>query len=104
VGPGDIDKKRQDERREQTHLEEKSNGVELSQHELDGKRDPVLMDGNTTLQHPRIPADPPPHSADDIDRNTPEWGMLRMCSEVVSICRVRDAMGKGLEPMMGLLL
>lgn len=37
------------------------------------------------------------------NRDTPAWNVLRRCAEVVSICRVRDAMGHGMEPMMGLL-
>lgn len=44
---------------------------------------------------PREPAAP--------DRNSPEWALLHRCAEVVSVDRVRDAMGKGMEPMMGLL-
>lgn len=36
-------------------------------------------------------------------RDTPEWQTLRQCAEVVSLCRVRDAMGTGMEGMMGLL-
>jgi len=36
-------------------------------------------------------------------RDSPEWEILRQCAEAVSIYRVRDAMGKGMEPMMGLL-
>lgn len=39
----------------------------------------------------------------DERRNTDQWAKLRQCAEVVSLCRVRDAMGKGMEPMMGLL-
>jgi len=37
------------------------------------------------------------------DRDTLAWTSLRQCAEVVSTCRVRDAMGRGMEPMMGLL-
>ncbi|ORX39039.1 hypothetical protein BD324DRAFT_618319 [Kockovaella imperatae] len=33
----------------------------------------------------------------------PGWQVLLQCAEVISVCRVRDAMGKGLDPMMGLL-
>lgn len=36
-------------------------------------------------------------------RSTDERRLLCQCAEVVSLCRVRDAMGKGMEPMMGLL-
>jgi len=43
----------------------------------------------------------PPYTAKQ--RDSPEWRTLRMCAEVVSLCRIRDAMGEGLEPMMGLL-
>lgn len=32
-----------------------------------------------------------------------EWQKLVRAAEVVSLCRTRDAMGKGLGPMMGLL-
>ncbi|EIW67119.1 hypothetical protein TREMEDRAFT_34074 [Tremella mesenterica DSM 1558] len=46
---------------------------------------------------------PPPYSIGKEGRDTPEWDMLRKCAEVISVCRVRDAMGKGLEPMMGML-
>lgn len=31
------------------------------------------------------------------------WTCLRQCAEVVSLCRVRDAMGHTMDPMMGLL-
>jgi hypothetical protein len=37
------------------------------------------------------------------NRDTSGWMILRKCAEVVSTCRVRDAMGHGMEPMMGLL-
>ena len=33
----------------------------------------------------------------------PGWKGLVECAEVVSLCRVRDAMGKSMDPMMGLL-
>ncbi|RXK39023.1 hypothetical protein M231_03753 [Tremella mesenterica] len=46
---------------------------------------------------------PPPYSVGKKGRDSPEWDMLRKCAEVISVCRVRDAMGKGLEPMMGML-
>ena len=38
-----------------------------------------------------------------VDRDTPAWIALKRCAEVVSVCRVRDAMGSGMEPMMGML-
>jgi hypothetical protein len=38
-----------------------------------------------------------------VDRDTPAWIALKQCAEVVSVCRVRDAMGSGMEPMMGML-
>lgn len=63
--------------------------------------EPGRHDGEGWNDHV-APADlPPPYLANS--RDTPEWGTLRRCAEVVSLCRVRDAMGKGLEPMMGLL-
>jgi len=40
---------------------------------------------------------------DTTDRDSLGWRTLRDCAEVLSLCRVRDAMGKGMEPMMGLL-
>nr|WVH01959.1 ubiquinol-cytochrome C reductase hinge protein [Naematelia aurantialba] len=40
---------------------------------------------------------------EDASRDTPDWILLRHCAEVVSLCRVRDAMAKGMEPMMALL-
>ncbi|ORY26234.1 rab-GTPase-TBC domain-domain-containing protein [Naematelia encephala] len=42
-------------------------------------------------------------SESELSRHTPDWELLRQCAEVVSLCRVRDAMAKGMEPMMGLL-
>jgi hypothetical protein len=36
-------------------------------------------------------------------RDTDEWKTLRQCARVVSLCRVRDAMGTGMQPMMGYL-
>ncbi|KAI9636676.1 rab-GTPase-TBC domain-containing protein [Dioszegia hungarica] len=36
-------------------------------------------------------------------RDSPEWEILRKCAEVVSVLRVRDAMGSGMEGMMGML-
>ena len=38
-----------------------------------------------------------------VKRDTREWEILRSCAEVISLYRVRDAMGRGLEPMMGWL-
>jgi len=38
-----------------------------------------------------------------VDRDTPAWIALKQCAEVISVCRVRDAMGSGMEPMMGML-
>lgn len=32
-----------------------------------------------------------------------EWAELVRASEIVALCRTRDAMGKGLAPMMGML-
>lgn len=37
------------------------------------------------------------------DRDTEDWRILRHCAEVLSLCRVRDAMGIGMQPMMGYL-
>lgn len=36
-------------------------------------------------------------------RDGASWETLRQLAAVVSLCRIRDAMGKGLEGMMGLL-
>jgi hypothetical protein len=36
-------------------------------------------------------------------RDTEDWRMLRQCAQVLSLCRVRDAMGTGMQPMMGYL-
>lgn len=36
-------------------------------------------------------------------RSTEDWQNLRQCAEVISLCRVRDAMGPGMEAMMGYL-
>jgi hypothetical protein len=36
-------------------------------------------------------------------KDTEEWRTLRQCAEVLSLCRVRDAMGAGMQPMMGYL-
>jgi hypothetical protein len=43
------------------------------------------------------------NEAEDTRRDTDEWRTLRQCAEVVSLCRVRDAMGTGMQPMMGYL-
>ena len=48
-------------------------------------------------EHQQTDPLPPP------DLDTLQWRTLLACAEVVSLDRVRDAMGKGLEPMMGLL-
>lgn len=37
------------------------------------------------------------------ERDTEEWRTLRQCAQVLSLCRVRDAMGTGMQPMMGYL-
>jgi hypothetical protein len=34
------------------------------------------------------------------ERGTEEWRTLRQCAQVLSLCRVRDAMGTGMQPMM----
>lgn len=36
-------------------------------------------------------------------RDTEDWRALRQCAQVLSLCRVRDAMGTGMHPMMGYL-
>ncbi len=36
-------------------------------------------------------------------RETADWRILRQCVAVISLCRVRDGMGKSLEGVMGLL-
>jgi hypothetical protein len=36
-------------------------------------------------------------------RDGEEWRTLRQCAEVLSLCRVRDAMGTGMQPLMGYL-
>jgi len=36
-------------------------------------------------------------------RDTEDWQTLRQCAQVLSLCRVRDAMGTGMQPMMGYL-
>lgn len=36
-------------------------------------------------------------------RSTDDWSTLRQCAQVVSLCRVRDAMGAGMQPMMAYL-
>lgn len=36
-------------------------------------------------------------------RDTEDWDTLRECVQVLSLCRVRDAMGTGMQPMMGYL-
>ncbi|KAK8843409.1 hypothetical protein IAR55_007066 [Kwoniella newhampshirensis] len=38
-----------------------------------------------------------------VSRDSPEWRELRRCAEAVSLHRVRDAMGSGMQGMMGLL-
>ncbi|OCF44886.1 hypothetical protein I317_01165 [Kwoniella heveanensis CBS 569] len=44
---------------------------------------------------------PPAYAA--VSRDTEDWRELRRCAEMVSLNRVRDAMGSGMEGMMGLL-
>ncbi|WVR09158.1 hypothetical protein IAU60_006220 [Kwoniella sp. DSM 27419] len=46
---------------------------------------------------------PPPPYSPDFYRDTEDWRELRRCAEMVSLNRVRDAMGSGMEGMMGLL-
>lgn len=41
--------------------------------------------------------------APSLDRGGEDWASLRQCAEVVSVCRVRDAMGPGMEAMMAYL-
>ncbi|WVQ81438.1 hypothetical protein IAT38_003562 [Cryptococcus sp. DSM 104549] len=48
-------------------------------------------------------ASTPQLPVDEDTRDTPEWQELRLCAEAVSLHRVRDAMGSGMEGMMGLL-
>ena len=36
-------------------------------------------------------------------RDTEDWRTFRQCAQVLSLCRVRDAMGTGMQPMMGYL-
>ena len=48
----------------------------------------------------------PPVGRDEKARDVhllPYWETLEQCAAVLSVCRVRDAMGKGMDPMMGLL-
>nr|XP_019047931.1 hypothetical protein I302_04551 [Kwoniella bestiolae CBS 10118]OCF26861.1 hypothetical protein I302_04551 [Kwoniella bestiolae CBS 10118] len=45
----------------------------------------------------------PPPAYEAISRDTSDWRELRKCAEMVSLNRVRDAMGSGMEGMMGLL-
>ena len=40
---------------------------------------------------------------EDSSGDTEDWKVLRRCAEAVSLNRVRDAMGTGMEGMMGLL-
>jgi hypothetical protein len=37
------------------------------------------------------------------EKNTEDWQTLRQCAQALSLCRVRDAMGIGMQPMMGYL-
>ena len=71
-------------------MEERSSGAAL-----DEKRG---RDGAT--QEPSAAPTPTP---DRTDRDTPQWTALKQCAEVVSLCFVRDAMGRGMEPIMGYL-
>ncbi|WWC91328.1 uncharacterized protein L201_006271 [Kwoniella dendrophila CBS 6074] len=45
----------------------------------------------------------PPPAYSSVDRDTEDRRELRKCAEMVSLNRVRDAMGSGMEGMMGLL-
>lgn len=40
---------------------------------------------------------------DETAQGREEWDELVRAAEVVALCRTRDAMGKGLGPMMGML-
>ncbi len=72
-----------------------SSGASTPTDELDRTPSHKPNEGPDLDQLPREPAAP--------DRNSPAWALLHRCAEVVSVDRVRDAMGKGMEPMMGLL-
>ncbi|KAL7421346.1 GTPase-activating protein gyp8 [Cryptotrichosporon argae] len=50
----------------------------------------------TLLDAVPVPTEATPH-------DEAQWDALLRCAEAVSLCRVRDGMGAGLEPMMGLL-
>ncbi|WVQ75403.1 hypothetical protein IAR50_005024 [Cryptococcus sp. DSM 104548] len=55
---------------------------------------------------PPLAMTPPEDAIVDTDRrerDTEEWRELRRCVEVLCLTRVRDAMGSGMEGMMGLL-
>ncbi|ODN91450.1 hypothetical protein L198_05966 [Cryptococcus wingfieldii CBS 7118] len=55
---------------------------------------------------PPLTMTPPENAIVDPDlreRDTEEWRELRKCVEVLCLTRVRDAMGSGMEGMMGLL-
>nr|XP_031862305.1 uncharacterized protein CI109_002270 [Kwoniella shandongensis]KAA5529377.1 hypothetical protein CI109_002270 [Kwoniella shandongensis] len=53
----------------------------------------------SVVDNEKISNDPLPYDG----RDTPEWQELRKCAAIVSLHRVRDAMGSGMEGMMGLL-
>jgi hypothetical protein len=62
---------------------EDSNGKEMSAH-MDAS---VKLEDQTSVK----------------GRDTEDWRTLRQCAQVLSLCRVRDAMGTGMQPMMGYL-
>jgi hypothetical protein len=59
------------------------------------KPEPTDSGESTTRDQPSADTSP------SLDRG--DWRTLRHCAEVVSLCRVRDAMGTGMEGMMGFL-
>ena len=74
-------------------------------------RDGASMNGEATAIPAKIDVDHlrgRPETRVEVDEDKTEqelvsWETLRQCAEIVSALRVRDAMGQGMEPMMGLL-
>ncbi|WVQ93323.1 hypothetical protein IAU59_000391 [Kwoniella sp. CBS 9459] len=57
----------------------------------------------TPAENQAVAEESPPPPYEYAKRDSEDWRELRRCAEMVSLNRVRDAMGSGIEGMMGLL-
>lgn len=62
-----------------------------------------MVEEKVTIEEEKLEFEPKPDEEPEQGRDTQDWGELRKCAELVSLNRVRDAMGSGMEGMMALL-